>query len=71
MKIWEIVLSSNEIRCFSQKYDTFIKRKNFKNGPIFANMHLKKSAAPLKVKTIILITIMVYDSCRKRLDITE
>ena len=52
MKIWEIVLSSNEIRCLSQKKDSFKKRKNFKNAPIFAIMHLKKSTAPLKVEKL-------------------
>ena len=29
------------------------KEKEIKNAPIFAKMHLKKSAAPLKVKNLI------------------
>ena len=35
--------------------------KNFKNAPIFTIMHLKKLAAPLKVKNYI-EKIMFYDS---------
>ena len=50
MKIWEIVLSSNEIRCLSQKQDSFRKRKISKMHRFLRKCIWKNWQPPLKSK---------------------